>query len=531
MDTILNASPISDNTISIDDIPNFRVDYLYGIHFTHNDGDGIGCAIVTDWMCMEPRIIMKSCLPVFCDISNVNTEIRKFLENVIIALHYKHPWDEMLDKLCASLNISDPLPTIPEVKNYFREECQTSFEDRPLYSSYEIANMGDYAKSQHKRVADYVYMSKFEFDSIAFQVNKESKFFHQTSIPGYVFISDVTLNEENAVLLDMLRKNYGLDVTYVDHHASNPFPRVNRNHRREEYVWASVSETDPYSGNKESACYQLLHQMTINHHINVRDLYNPVLLTNTIRCASLYDTWEWRNRVKDNSRAPDGKFWVPDTNKLCEKAPILEAIIAAYGIKMLPSNHEVKYKHLLEMFYDLRIALFTATPTIPDYSHLDDERFTTEAFYVPCKNSREADGPIYLDDIPQYKAILEEYYRKMEYTALKAKSNAVYLSGKDLDMNIPENANCAIIVLPEEFSNSAMEGVYNGAEQPVDIVLGLYPTSNIISFRRGTTNIDLGELARDHFNGGGHPDAAGGRLSREEMLKLMQIYIYNHFKE
>ena len=522
----LNASLTEKNTISVDDVCNFRVDYLYGVHFTHNDGDGIGCAIVTDMMCMEPKMIMKSCLPVFCS-TNANKEIRKFLINTIVALHYQHLWDQLLDEMIESLNL-DQVPTIPELKEYFGKECQTSFQDRPLYSSYEITKMGDYAKTQYKRVVDYVYMSKFENDSIAFQVNKSSKFFEQTSIPGYIFISDVMLNEENAALLDILKKNYGLFVTYVDHHYSNRFPV-------DKYNWASVLEIDKFSGKKEAACYQLLQHLCYIHNISVTNLYNPVLFTNTIRCASLYDTWEWRNRIKDDSRSPNGRHWSPDTKKLCEKAPILEAIITAYGIKMIQGDQEVRYRHLLEMYYDLRIDLFSAKPIIPNYYFMDNDDVVMEVFYVPCLNPRESDGPIYLDDIPKYKFILEEYYRKMEYAAEKSKLSAISCTGEDLvTIGLPgfsKDANCSVIILPDEFQNSAMEGVYRNSETPVDVVLGVRPTTNIISFRRGTKYIDLGVLARDYYNGGGHPDASGGKLNKAQMLKLMNFYLEKHFKE
>ena len=82
--------------------------------------------------------------------------------------------------------------------------------------------------------------------------------------------------------------------------------------------------------------------------------------------------------------------------------------------------------------------------------------------------------------------------------------------------------NIALIIGENQFANAAAELI--GSEYSVDGVMMIFPSTNSVGLRTKRTNLDLSSHAKKYFNGGGHPQASGGRLDDNEFLELLKIF-------
>lgn len=81
----------------------------------------------------------------------------------------------------------------------------------------------------------------------------------------------------------------------------------------------------------------------------------------------------------------------------------------------------------------------------------------------------------------------------------------------------------ALIILGEKFVNDLMEAVYLEHDD-VDIVVGIIPSSQQLSFRTNKDNIDVSNFAKK-FGGGGHKSAAGARIKdSNEFFKWLTLF-------
>ena len=91
-----------------------------------------------------------------------------------------------------------------------------------------------------------------------------------------------------------------------------------------------------------------------------------------------------------------------------------------------------------------------------------------------------------------------------------------------------DNYTCALFISDNNYSNDIADYIKNTYDF-IDMSIAIYPNSNRISFRPGSDDIDVGKLAEEKYNGGGHPKAAGAIISDESMAGFMHLY-YMHSK-
>jgi oligoribonuclease NrnB/cAMP/cGMP phosphodiesterase (DHH superfamily) len=84
--------------------------------------------------------------------------------------------------------------------------------------------------------------------------------------------------------------------------------------------------------------------------------------------------------------------------------------------------------------------------------------------------------------------------------------------------------NFAMFICENSFVNAASEYIYTNFEF-VDIVIAIYPVTKKISLRSNRPDIDLSQIAKTYYNGGGHKSAAGGGIENDtEFVDFLRIY-------
>lgn len=131
-----------------------------------------------------------------------------------------------------------------------------------------------------------------------------------------------------------------------------------------------------------------------------------------------------------------------------------------------------------------------------------------------------------LMDIDQFSILIENSINRQNQTIKKYMKNVVYDNGCNLGFQENEyiNAKFALIILPENFGNNIMEEIYTNYDHPIDVVIGLYPSSRQLTFRRSRTcDIDLSKLA-SIYGGGGHVSASGATLDTYTFIRFIKYY-------
>lgn len=198
----------------------------------------------------------------------------------------------------------------------------------------------------------------------------------------------------------------------------------------------------------------------------IKDKSESKALTNLIEDISRYDTWLWKNEPRENMNE--------DYTKI---------IIDTYG-------------------------------------NVDDAYESIDGLLGEIEND--------LSDVPEFKAmIMVDKWRRESYV-YKYLHNTVYCMGYELGFNDPLYATSyfALVILPENYGNDIMEEIYTKSKRDIDVVIGLYPNSKMLSFRRGPkSKIDLSVLA-SKYGGGGHAAAAGATCDTNTFMKFLELY-YN----
>ena len=213
----------------------------FGIDFTHNDADAIGCAIVLDLFARHELSCIK-----------FDDEKKYMCEDIVSLQHHFN-----------SIYASESM--ISTYVNYVKRiiESDETLTDEEL-TLFKLLSLG-------KDYNDYEVFA----------------------IPKYIIISDLPLSETNANALEEHREKYEIEVVYVDHHASNNMNQY--------YPWCHVqSEED---GIPKSAAY-FLREILFNP-IKESVTYHQFKsiwgfgYDDYIEDISRYDTWEWKNHPKE----------------------------------------------------------------------------------------------------------------------------------------------------------------------------------------------------------------------------------------
>lgn len=251
---------------------------------------------------------------------------------------------------------------------------------------------------------------------------------------SWLEITDISVNEDTANLIDQYIAEHNTKVELVDHHSSNKLKRP----------WANIV---PHTDDKPFSAAWLMfdHWRSMIQDSAGVDIR---ILEKYIQDVSRFDTWAWKREPIDFSE---------------EYTSIL---IDQYGI------HKA-YEHILK---------------------------NLQNGYKPFEVELE---------------VIDAYKDRREKAIERALRRAVFCDFTEYHI--------AMITLEYAFSNEIMECLY--LDNPdVDFVLGMYTTSRTVSFRSNKKDLNLSRLATRMFNGGGHTQAAGAKLSSEEYIKLLSRY-------
>ena len=233
------------------------------------------------------------------------------------------------------------------------------------------------------------------------------------------------------------------------------------------YPWCHVKATDEQSVPR-SAC-KYLYDYLIDNYGNIiedNDTFKSAVIKNLINDISRYDTWLWKNDPKTK----------PNEN---------------YATVLINNYGDIKTVHDL-------------------------------IFENICNDDIEND----LCDIPEFATLINIDRDKRNLYIKKYMKNVVYFTDA-INICIADeqyrNTRFAMIILPEIYSNDIMVNIYLNTD--IDIVIGIFPTSRTVSFRRNPNcNIDLGEFAKRYYGGGGHKAASGAKLSTETFMMFLTTY-------
>lgn len=143
----------------------------------------------------------------------------------------------------------------------------------------------------------------------------------------------------------------------------------------------------------------------------------------------------------------------------------------------------------------------------------------TEASSVFVNIIAENNFPVFM--MPAYfEDIVEAYKYRREESLVHVVDNTVRTVFYDKN-NKPYNVG--IIIPHEEFFNAEMSFAYE--QQPeLDFIIGLGPRKRTISLRTSKPDVNVGIIAKETFDGGGHAAAAGGRPGHPLFVKLITEY-------
>jgi oligoribonuclease NrnB/cAMP/cGMP phosphodiesterase (DHH superfamily) len=281
--------------------------------------------------------------------------------------------------------------------------------------------------------------------------------------PDLIIISDLSITEEMADMLEDIEKTWGTYIIGCDHHTSNTL--------NDKHPWFHVftgDYKDPLCDNQEgpiSAAYALLNilPLYIDNKENVyidETTINYKKLYELARSISRYDTWMWKKFVN-----------VPQPYDY--KDDIIQVISSAYG------NKET-FRELLSLYEGYR------ENGCNPYSELVPDNFKD----------------IYNIEIGKQK-------KSIKYIPTKAKVFEFF-----------NGYITAVFFRGDDYSNACCEAIYNSSDK-IDVVMVLYPENNQIGLRTNK-DIYLPDLIKENgYDGGGHPQSAGATLTNEQFLEIL----------
>jgi len=123
---------------------------------------------------------------------------------------------------------------------------------------------------------------------------------------------------------------------------------------------------------------------------------------------------------------------------------------------------------------------------------------------------------LYLSDYEIVKTIKQIRANSIE----SAKKDARYISFSVKG----ETYKVSCVPVSAEYGTAEMTAIYEDSRFNADFVVGLYVTTKSLSFRASPNSaINLGLIAKA-MGGGGHPSAAGVKLSSDEFLEVLRRY-------
>ena len=335
--------------------------------------------------------------------------------------------------------------------------------------------------------------------------NSEEKF-------DLIYVTDNCVTSETAKRLEESCN----EIHLYDHHPTNKL--------NEEFDWAIVQARE----NPEDAESRMISAAEVLYNeINFDGMYDfrnednifPYHFLHTFMMdVSRYDTWEWKRHNKYIGLIPDldpdDFSWFMDKNN--------------YDI-LMPEPRNKDNSYTFDPYYEDIIAVVTGklgastasdllVTTFMSYFKLakDDSNSLMNALSCGLDNLKYSASfyghlirTIYLTEkINEKKTVSYAYNKKVRiaryvYNDMVLKAAMLFAGG-------PAEIPVADYVLRKH--------------KDIDITITIFIEENKISFRTLRDDIDLGQLCKTRYNGGGHPQAAGGYLKEKWVAGYLKQY-------
>lgn len=147
----------------------------------------------------------------------------------------------------------------------------------------------------------------------------------------------------------------------------------------------------------------------------------------------------------------------------------------------------------------------------------------TERFYEVMSDFilSSSDKSLKLNNMPSNFIYLSKVLKEKESDVISNIKNKL----DNIRTTVIDGYKCALLMDTSSnliYSNDILQEVY---QQPnIDIAIMLYPESRTISLRTNHDEIDLSSWTAKMFGGGGHPKAAGAKLSSSKFIEIMNTY-------
>ena len=253
------------------------------------------------------------------------------------------------------------------------------------------------------------------------------------------------------------------------------------------------------------------------------------------------ETVEFLKEKLNNPAYSDVELWLVDhhpTNKLGEKYDW--AHVDTSNAACLNLLKEVNERYHINDTYKHYENLYKTIVSISRYDtwqwKTNPINYDEDLCSVLCKSLNLETAVSFLTSMIEedqdsflIKDIVDTIYTKYKLNENTAVSKLLTEPGK-IKFVDKYGYKLALIILGDSYVNELMEAVYKVFEN-VDIVVGIFPTSQQISFRTNKENIDVSEFAKK-FGGGGHKTAAGARIKdSNEFFKWLELFYKEESEE
>lgn len=243
-----------------------------------------------------------------------------------------------------------------------------------------------------------------------------------------ILITDISVTQETAMLLDYFKEVVDVDVVLIDHHKTSLYLR--------DFDWANVNyEID---GQKTSGTSEMYRLLVKENEILSVDTKNQ--LANFAEQIRRYDTWDW----------------------------------TVLGV--------------------------------------DEPRLINELLYIIGRDE-----------------FVERFVRDLDTTLTEAEMYLVetevkridrFIAGKQKQMFRAELHGYQVGVVFAEQHHSVLGNTLCKNNPDIDFVVIINMGAAKVSFRSVKKDIDVGEFAKKHYSGGGHPSAAGCEFDLDERAAI-----------
>lgn len=486
----------------------FTKDFPIGIHITHIDADGVGCGVVFNTAVYSAyKVLGKNLfsdevdtnLVTFCVGERVSTDMLRLILTVfkIVSIYIWKDDDY--------------------ITNYFSMNRRFFIKYYPDFLCMSDVNLNPYKfyKTFVKLYGDDVKLTSI-FDGLLGWYYYGDIFFDNNDSPEDREKFHEFLRRKNPQKIHESGDSIGF--LYIDHHSTNSMlvkqdanatGDVGYEEFKERLNKLSIIKTKKRSDGSFAsatllmAMFPLFDEYFERCHV-LNDIYE---FANDI---SQWDTFGWRDCPKFNTGHEFDVMFLSYIYSPNELIDILSKEFYQFIDYSIGDNNDK-----------------------PFFDHFDlCEKFgSDERPIFPPLIYPDMVSPVYFYNNPELIKLLEvsknEYEKVLSWYLNERNGVWIYMDfrGKRVATLIVPAPEKYISIIVHNMMESRKD--YHDMEKENDnvMVLGFFIKTGTISLRTRSNNFSVAEMSKELFNGGGHPQAAGGKPSMPEFVNIVTKYI------